>query len=132
MMRARQDRRSAIAGFTLVEVLAGLILMATVMASAMTAFNRHQKQVVASRRLQSATVYADAILQELSARRGGIPDSSSGVVAAQPTWRWQTQTVGLAAPVGVPAKVVRFRILQTNGVEILHVDVVLPIGGADG
>jgi prepilin-type N-terminal cleavage/methylation domain-containing protein len=118
-------------GFTLIEVLAGLILMATIMSTAMVAFNRHRKQAMASQRLLVGAQMADATLEQLSQLNEGIPESSTGMVAGQPTWRWQTQLIGLAKPAGVDAAVIRFSIQQEDGRELIRVDLAKPLTGAD-
>jgi prepilin-type N-terminal cleavage/methylation domain-containing protein len=118
-------------GFTLIEVVAGLILMATIMSTAMVAFNRHRKQAMASQRILVASQLADATLQQLSELDEGVPESSSGIVAGQPTWRWQTQWIGLAKPAEVDAAVIRFTIQQEDGRELVRVDLFKPLTGAD-
>lgn len=115
-------------GFTLIEVVVGLVIMAGVLASSLLAFASHQR----ARRLTDAKLVAvdvaDDMLTAFSGSRGGIPPAGRGPVIGRSGWWWQTAPIGVAAPAGVPVTVTRFQIIEieasgkTNS--LVQVDVV--------
>ena len=119
MRCCRCKSRSA---FTLLEVVVGLTLMASVLVSSLLAFSAHQKQ----RRLADAKIVAvrlaDQLLTDLSVSRGGIPEVGGGIIAGSPNWFWRTSIVGTASPAGIPVKVIRFEVAKVKfggGIESL-------------
>tara|TARA_R110002049_G_scaffold4601_5_gene32723 strand:+ start:1012325 stop:1012750 length:426 start_codon:yes stop_codon:yes gene_type:complete len=118
-------------GFTLLEVVVGLILMATVLIGSMLSYSAHQRQLVASDKRIAAVSFADDLLSQLTAGQRRMPTSIRGVVAAQPNWYWQTAIIGRTAPMNVPMDVVRlsvFEVRPDGTVQVLtSVDVVEPI-----
>jgi prepilin-type N-terminal cleavage/methylation domain-containing protein len=103
------------AGFTLVEVIAALTLMGGVMVATLLALTQHRRQV---------TLVADRLVAELTARRGGLPESARGRVLGHPTWIWQTAPIGRTSVATVPLRVVRFRILEVTRTGDAPVDLV--------
>ncbi|TWU58092.1 prepilin-type N-terminal cleavage/methylation domain-containing protein [Rubripirellula reticaptiva] len=109
---ARVGRSST--GFTLLEVLVGLAIMASVLVSSLLAFAAHQRARRFAEAKLAAVGVADELLFQLSGGRGGIPPAGRGVVPGRSGWWWQTELVGLAAPAGIPMSVVRFRIIEAT------------------
>ena len=101
-------RRSA---FTLVEVVAGLVLMATVLVSSLLAFSSHRRQARTAEMKLAAVAFADDLLNEFSSLDDGIPDSGRGLVAGR-NWIWRTRVVGIARPADVRLKVIRLEISE--------------------
>ena len=98
--------------FTLIEVVAALVLMGSVLAGSLLAFSRHRRQLdVAEKRLE-ATVVADQLISELSALEDGIPNQSRGRIAGKPNWFWQTAPVGTTMIASVPMQVIRLQIID--------------------
>lgn len=99
-------------GFTLIEVVVGLVIMAGVLASSLLAFSSHQR----ARRLADAKLVAvdiaDEMLTAFSGSRGGIPPAGRGPVIGRPGWWWQTAPIGVATPAGVSMTVTRFQIIE--------------------
>ena len=100
-------------GFTLLEVVVGLVLMSTVLVSSLLAYSAHQHQLRAAEAKLAAVTIADELMTRFVASREGIPRASRGPLAEHPGWYWQTRTVGVAAPAGIPVQVIRLEVLET-------------------
>lgn len=111
-------------GLTLVEVVVGLVLMATVLVSSMLASGAHRRQQRAADSKLVAVGIADDLLNQFLNRREGIPPSSQGVVVTRPQWSWRTQVVGVTAPAGVELQVIRLEVFRELGKPYASVDVV--------
>lgn len=85
-------------GLTLVEVLAGLALLAGLLIAAVLASARHAAQVRAAGRRLDAIDAADRLLVAWFAERGGVPPAKRGTCAQAP-FRWRAETLG---PAGDP------------------------------
>ncbi len=128
-MRFSRCNRSA-RGFTLVEVVVGLALMASVLVGSLISFSAHQRQLRSAESRLAAVSVADELLSLLSGRREGVPRAGRGAIASRPGWYWQTRVVGVAAPAGIPLQVIRLEVIaesanQTRRV-LSHVDIVEP------
>lgn len=121
-------RRNA---FTLIEVVVGLALMASVLVASLLAFSAHSRQRALASAKRQAVITADQLLQQLSVRRGGIPPTGRGLVAGRVDWFWRTDLVGTTAPAGIPMRVIRFQIVRQNGdgssTSLASVEVVDPV-----
>ncbi len=119
-------------GFTLLEVVVGLALMASVLVGSLLSFSAHRKQLRSADAKIAAVAIADDLLDRLSGSREGIPSSQRGQIAGHPGWFWQTRIVGVTAPAGIPLKVVRLEVIEiTQGRSqrvLSTVDVVEPQG----
>lgn len=101
-------------GLTLIEVVAALVLMGSLLVSSLLAFSAHRRQLrVADKQLQ-ATMVAESLVRELSARPGGLPSSARGLVPGHPDWMWQTSIAGQARLATVPMRVLEFEILDMS------------------
>ena len=131
MRSCRCNRRplDARAGFTLLEVVVGLTLMASLLVGSLLAFSAHQKQLRLAESKLAAAAAADDLLDRLSGSTEGIPLRGRGNVRGT-TWRWRTRPIGTAAPAGIQLDVIRFEIAESlaNGsLRVLTtVDVVKP------
>ena len=102
-------------GFTLIEVVVGLALMATVLVASLLSFSAHRQQLrLADGRIAAAAV-ADEMLETLNSQPDGIPANGRGRVAGKANWFWQTKVVGVTAPLEVPMQVIRFSIIELSG-----------------
>jgi type II secretory pathway pseudopilin PulG len=122
-------------GFTLLEVIVGLVLMATVLVGSLLSFAAHQRQRRFADTKLSAIATADELLDRLSGSPQGIPQQSQGLVPNRPNWLWRTYTVGALSPAQIPLRVIRFEILEVTGQPIasstrplVTIDVVKPLG----
>ena len=129
-MRSCRSRRG---GFTLLEVVIGLTLMATVLVGSLLAFAAHHKQRRFADAKLNAVAYADEILNLMSASPEGIPHVSRGPIRGKPTWFWQTNVAGLIAPAQTPLRVIRFEIIETTAQgssrPLVSIDLVEPLEG---
>ncbi|MEM9587060.1 MAG: type II secretion system protein [Planctomycetota bacterium] len=98
--------------FTLIEVVVGLTLMATLLVSSLLAFTAHRRQLAAAMRKQQAIELADDLLSRLESSREGIQPLKSGAVAGHPNWFWQTRLIGVTAPMRFECQVIRFEIID--------------------
>ena len=124
-------RRGSDKAFTLIEVIVGLTLMATVLVGSLLAFSAHRKQLrVAEQKLKAVSI-ADDLLYRFSGQREGVPKAARGPVPGHPNWLWQTEIVGVAGPLQVPVQVVRLRVIEIlpdgSALNLVSVDVVEPI-----
>ncbi len=101
--------------FTLMEVVVGLVLMASVLVASLLAFSAHRKQLRNADAKIAAISIADELLYRLSESRDGIPLSATGPIANQPNWFWRTRPTGNIVATGVPVRVIRFEIVESNG-----------------
>ena len=117
--------------FTILEVVIGLILMATVLVASLLSFSAHRRQLAVADKRIAAVSYADDLLAQLTAGEKRLPTSMRGRIPAQSNWYWQTSLVGTTAPMEVPLKVIRLQIIERKAdgsTQILtSVEVVEPI-----
>ncbi len=111
MKSCRFDDRVA---FTLLEVVVGLLLMATVLVGSLLSFSAHRKQRRVAEAKIVAVELADEWLNRWMISPDGIPPSDRGWVAGRPNWYWQTSVVGTAAPAGIALRVIRFEIVEVT------------------
>ncbi|WP_197454883.1 hypothetical protein [Stieleria varia] len=114
-------------GFSLIEIVVGLVLMGSVLVGSLLALSRHRRQMALAEDRIVAAMAADELLLQLTSQRDGIPLDGRGVIGGQPGWIWETRVVGLAQPLGVPVRVVRLTIFSTEGISLrnlVSVDVV--------
>ncbi len=117
--------------FTLLEVVAGLTLMASVLVASLLSFSAHYQQRRIAESKLAAVDIADQLLHDLSARREGIPDAGRGIIPGRRNWFWQTRVIGVAAPAQVLVRVIRFEVVEVTSKGTLRplaaVDVVKPL-----
>ena len=113
-------------GFSLIEVVAGLVMMATVMAASLKAFADHQQRIRHANDRRRAVGLCDELLGELTTRRGGLPVAADGRWPASgmggEAWRWRLQTIDAGLVWDVPTRTVRLQIFGGDGRELVHVD----------
>ena len=130
-MHSFRSRRGG--GFTLLEVVIGLTLMATVLVSSLLSFTAHRKQRRFADSKLAAVAYADDLLNLMSASPDGIPHVSRGPVQGKPDWFWQTNVAGMIAPAQTPLRVIRFEIIETTAQgslrPLVSIDLVEPLEG---
>lgn len=105
-------QRSPKQAFTLLEVIVGLTLMASVLTSSLLAFSAHRKQQRFAESKLQAVAIGDQLLDRLSGSPQGIPPSARGLIAGKSNWFWTTRIVGTMTPAGIPMRVIRFEIIE--------------------
>ena len=101
-------------GLTLIEIVVGLVIMASVLASSLIAFSAHRRQLRHAEQRIEAVAIADELLLLLSGQVDGFPNSGRGTIAGKPQWFWQTSIVGTTSPMDVPLQVIRLRVIETQ------------------
>lgn len=97
-------------GLTLIEVVAGLVLMATLLVALVRATAVHRRNVVLAEERLEAIQYADRFLTKWSAEQRTQPTSQRGTVAGRANWVWQMRPVRTQELGGVRAAVWRLDI----------------------
>lgn len=104
-------------GFTLVEVVAGLLLLATLGVSTLLAVSRHHRQTqLAQRRIQAAVI-ADQMLSQWYATSTGLPLTATGKINGTANWQYVVGPIDQKTVVGQGVQVVRFEI--NDGQQVL-------------
>ena len=99
---------------TLVEVIGGLALLATLLVATLLARSRYVHQsTVAERRLQ-AVAAADALLTTWHQDTRGLPRDGSGLIPGDQELGWRTQTLSNADATDLGAVVVQLQVLDTR------------------
>ena len=97
--------------FTLLEVIVGLLLMGSLVASGLVALSSHQHSILLAKQKQQANHVAEALLTNWYEVQGRVPIRDQGLVLANGEWLWRTQPVGMRSVCGLPANIIRFEIL---------------------
>lgn len=122
---------SSRSALTLVEVVTGLLLLATLLVSILLAFNTHTKQIkTATQRLLAIELTDQLISGWYQADQFPEPDSE-GMFGSQPNFKWKlVQKRDKLA--NIPAKVLRVEVFQTSptaeDVELAVVELLAPAG----
>jgi hypothetical protein len=96
-------------------VLAGLVVLGTVLVSVTIARGRFLRQWGDAQRKLAATHAADALLgQWMAGPPGAVPVESSAALTDLPDCYWQTHRLDQPAAAGLSAAVVRLEIFQKN------------------
>ena len=123
-------------GLTLVEVVAGLLLMSTLLVGILTACGRHTRQIKRARQQLVAVALADRLLTEWARDpeqrfpdNGCDPSDESGL-----SWRWRI-VEGSNVPETMGIEIVRLEILGTKFHEeekpLVAVEIVRPLRQID-
>lgn len=100
--------------FTLLEVVVGLTLMASVLVGSLFSFSAHHQQRRIADAKITAVAVADQLLNELSSAREGVPTAGRGMIAGKPNWFWTTHVIGITAPAQIPMRVIRLEVIEVN------------------
>jgi len=107
-----QTQRNA---FTLIEVVAGLVLMGSLVAAGLVALASHQRSILFAKQKILAHDVAERLLTGWYELRGDIPTRDQGIVVEKGYWIWRTQPVLSRAVCGMPVHIIRLEILGTVG-----------------
>ncbi len=97
-------------GFTLLEVLVGMVLFAGLVASSLVATSRYQLTVKRLVDQQAAIEIADQLMHQWADSPHGVPAISLGVVPGSPRFRFRTRLLSRRLVCGVPVDVVRLEV----------------------
>jgi type II secretory pathway pseudopilin PulG len=118
-----RNRRS---GLSLLEVIAGIALLSTLLVSCMLAWSLHRRQIrVAELQIEAAEL-ADQQLTLWYADKGRLPEQPAGSLMDHKTLKWTLEPVDEAddLPKGFQLKRLVVRDEQNHG--LLHVDLLTP------
>ena len=111
--------------FTLIEVVVGIVLLAMLLVGVVRAAATHRTTIArATARIEAAQA-ADGIAAQIETRTGRLPVGQSGVVPGR-SWRWAVDLVGLREIEGIAVEVVRLRLADPAGTELLAIERVQP------
>ncbi len=121
-------------GLTLIEVVAGLALMSSILVAVLFLKSRYaRQQALADHHLQSLAA-ADALLSVWWQTPAKFPRQGSGAVASHPTLGWQTRTLPNPELARLGCQIIRLEITDRSSSafgssDVVAVDVLLPAEG---
>ncbi len=122
-------RRSRRAGHTLIEVLAAIAILGTILVGVVLAKSRHTRQIERTQRQNAAVRAADELIAGWWASSRGVPVGDSGVTASDASLAWKTHVVANREIEDLGARVVRVEIRIVDGKQerepLVTVDLVL-------
>jgi len=117
-------------GLTLIEVVAGLALLASLLVGCLTAYGHHVRQVRQARQRLAAVRAADALLAQWFQESGRIPVAAQNSFAGAGQLCWRTRLISDPGAELLASQVVRLEILppldQPDRTTILSIDVLAP------
>lgn len=103
------------AGLTLIEVVAALAILGTLLVGIVLARARHTDQLLRARVQARAVEAADEMIARWWASREGVPIDASGELAGGDGLLWRTSIVDEDGIAELGARVVRVEVLQARG-----------------
>lgn len=143
-MQFRNESETNRNAFTLLEVIVGLFLMGSLVASSLVALSAHQHSILLAKHKHQANDIAETLLTNWYETRGDVPTRNQGFVATElariaamnsgvqfgitpsinnqllapsnaDQWLWRTQPVGSRTVCGLPVAVIRLEIFGKVG-----------------
>jgi len=102
-------------GFTLLEVIIGLVLMGSLAALALVSLSSHQHSIVLAKQKQFANQVAEALLTNWYDQKGDVPTRDQGVFGQNGEWMWRTQPIGTRSVCGLQVNIVRLEVMGKVG-----------------
>ena len=121
---AAQACRQTREGFTLVEVVVGLTLLAILLVGIVRATSAHRRTIARAEDRIEATRVADRLLASLPDRGGRYAVPMQGRVPGRSSWSWSMTRTSTQRLVGVPVETLQFRIVDAGLSELVTVDLV--------
>lgn len=122
-------------GLTLVEVIAALVILGTVLVGLVMARSRHAHQVATSRQRMAAVRATDELIASWWTSQAGVPEEATGSVPGSEGMAWQTRPVRNVEVESVGGRVVRVEVMpaasrgladRAPAEPLVTVDLVLP------
>lgn len=101
-------------GFTLVEFVAGMVLLATLLVGVLQAYGLHHRQLTHAENRLAATHIADAQLSAWLRRSAGVPTFGGGPIVGKPGWSWQTRRIGQRFIAGLAVDIIRHEVYSLH------------------
>lgn len=102
------------AGLTLIEVVASIVLLATVLTSIVIAKSRHTRQLALSQRISTAVRAADELIAAWHLSGDGVPVNRTGSIAGDQSLHWRTRLLTGHELESWRASVVRVELMDAN------------------
>ncbi len=102
------------AGLTLIEVVAALVILGTILVGIVLSRSRHLRQIALTERKMQAVRAADGLLTGWWSSPEGIPLEASGDVDSDPSLRWRTEVRDRPGLEELNVRVVRLEILENR------------------
>lgn len=116
-------------GLTLLEVVAAILLLATLLAGILTGLARQSRQLRRADVRMQAVAAADALLTDWQAAGAEIPESASG--GAGQSFAWRTTPVPDATAASLYSRVVRLEVFSSSppaaSDPLLALDLLVPL-----
>ncbi|MGB7344296.1 MAG: type II secretion system protein [Pirellulaceae bacterium] len=109
-----ENSQSHRAGFTLLEVVIGMMLMTSLVVGSLTALSRYRNSLATVARKRQAINVADELLNQWVQSSNGLPGASVGEVTGESVFRWQTRVLSQRRVCGVQTEVVRLEVYQSE------------------
>ena len=116
-------------GVTLVEVVASLLLLSTLLVVVLAAFSDHVRQIRRAHRRLAAVAAADRLLVDWFSTPGQFPRNTTNAVSGDDQLAWRTRLLDYADPENLGIEIARLEIVDQKSADspvLLAVDVVLP------
>jgi type II secretory pathway pseudopilin PulG len=128
-MRNTRARAANLGAFTLLEVIVGLFLMGSLVASSLVALSSHQHAILLAKQKHLANDIAENLLSNWYEFRGDIPTRAQGLLSNAGTginenstsetiadpWLWRTQPIGSRMVCGMQVAVIRLEVFRRIG-----------------
>ncbi len=98
--------------FTLIEVLVGMFLLATLAVVALQGFRAHKLQLKFAEQRIVAVAELDRMLSIWSSQPAGIPMIGAGAVAPDRPWAWKSSVIEQRVVFGQPLNIVRIEVYE--------------------
>src|SRR5580698_4819347 len=120
------NRRSRLSsrGMTLIEVLAGLVVLGTLLASVAVARSRYMHQAALADQRAAAVIAADRLLNNWWGQSDPLPRSASGQIDDRLSWQTHVLVNPTARQMG--ADIVRLEMFRGSSEPLVTVDVLVP------
>jgi len=132
-MRTNWTNCSRRSGLTLLEVLAAVAILGTILVGVVMAKSRHTRQLAATGRLDAAVRAADELIAAWWASPNGVPVDQSGELGTEGSLTWRTRVVANKEIEALGARVVRVEVRpraiaawEATDRSAVEVDLVLP------
>lgn len=100
-------------GLTLIEVIASIALLGSILVSMLLAHSRLVRQSVRAERTRQATTLADDLLADWFVN-GTVPLSGSGTIPNHPEFRWEVRPIQGIRSLPVEASIVEFQVRENR------------------
>lgn len=134
------SRRCVAAGLTLIEVIAAIAILGTVLVGIVMAKGRHMRQMALTHRQADIVSATDDLISRWWLNGQTIPAPRSGTLSGDPTLVWQTRLVTHPVLKSLEAQVVRLEVFDTRALPgeqvassepIIQMDLVVSMPPAD-